>query len=229
MQCLHSSVLLHMSSICSRCHGCQALSSFALCCCCLTGIAAEYDDIQKRVAHQTVSAMDSAYCLTCNQQIADLLCKSVSADFQTAVLVMKGRVNQESALFSYQCHSSCTYGSMAGIRLLNGTLSADALDHRACRAIRRVPRRCCYALRPVAALTDNGSCCHVTGLQRMHECFSVYIYKHVLPENEPSLLQERRRSVPDTQHLSDDTEWYPDTEADAPARYPSTRPSAVAP
>ena len=33
-----------------------------------------------------------------------------------------------------------------------------------------------------------------------------------LQENAPSLLQELRKSVPDMQLLSDDTEWCPDKE-----------------
>ena len=69
-----------------------------LCSRCLSCVAAEYDDIQKGVAHQTVSSMDAADCLTCNKQIVDHLCEAVPADLQTAVLIVQRRVNQDREL-----------------------------------------------------------------------------------------------------------------------------------
>ena len=69
-----------------------------LCSRCLSCVAAKYDDIQKGVAHQTVSSVDAADCLTCNKQIVDHLCKAVPADLQTAVLIVQRRVNQDREL-----------------------------------------------------------------------------------------------------------------------------------
>lgn len=62
---------------------------FALACRSLTCIAAKYNDIQKGIAHQTVSSVDTAYRLACYQQIRDYLGKALAADLQTAVLIMK--------------------------------------------------------------------------------------------------------------------------------------------
>src|SRR5699024_5892041 len=90
---------------------CADSSFFSLCRSGLTSIAAEYDDIQQRVAHQTVTAMDTANSLTGNIQVFNAAL-AIGSNIDTAVLIMQSRVNQDRFLadidivFSKHTHHS---------------------------------------------------------------------------------------------------------------------------
>ena len=61
------------------------------------GVAAENDDIQQTVTHQTIAAVDAAYDLTGGVQILHIGL-AVIGDLKSAVLVMECGVDQDRLL-----------------------------------------------------------------------------------------------------------------------------------
>ena len=55
---------------------------------CFSRITAKNNNIQKRVSHQAVSSVNTADCLTGNEQVVDHLRKAISANLQTTVLIV---------------------------------------------------------------------------------------------------------------------------------------------
>ena len=74
------------------------LKNYSFIICMLTGIAAEHDDVQQTVAHQTVTAVDAANGLTGNQQVGDSLGEAFTADLQTTDLIVRRGIYQNREL-----------------------------------------------------------------------------------------------------------------------------------
>ncbi len=150
----------------------------ALCFCgrSLACVAAKYDDVQQGVAHQTVSSVDPSYSLSCHQKVVDHLREAVSADLQSAVLIMKRRI-YEDRQFSHIDIIVHIHTQHRRNTLFNRSPAADELDHRSIQPY-AASKRCLHAFAPVGALADNGSRRYVTGLQRMHKRLALRIDQH---------------------------------------------------
>jgi len=119
----------------------------------LTCIASKYDDIQKRVAHQTVSSMNTADSLSCYKQVVDYFCKSVSADLKSAVLVVQCRV-YKNRKFSHIDIIFHVHTEHRRDPFLDRSRSADHLDHRSIKPY-AASKRCVHALAARCTLADN--------------------------------------------------------------------------
>ena len=169
-----------------------------LCSRCLSCVAAEYDDIQKGVAHQTVSSMDAADCLTCNKQIVDHLCEAVPADLQTAVLIMKGRIDENRFLtdidpvFSEHSHHS-------GNSLLDSSFAVYHFDKRRIQpdafAVRSLDSAVVFLTFP-----NNRGGRDVARLQRIDKRYTVFVDElraqrtHFFGNQSAVNLRRRRRA-----------------------------------
>ena len=95
----------------------------------LTCIPAKYDNVKKGIAHQTVSSMNTACGLSCRQEVWNRLGEAFSVNLKTAVLVMQRRIDQDRNLSHINpivhIHTEHCRDS-----LLNGSLSANQLNHR---------------------------------------------------------------------------------------------------
>ena len=65
----------------------------------LSRLTTEYDNVQQRVAHKSVCAVNTAGGFSCYKQIRNI-CKTIFVYFNAAVLIVQGRINQ-NRLFSY--------------------------------------------------------------------------------------------------------------------------------
>ena len=148
---------------------------FAFCSCLFTGISSEYDYVQKRVAHQSVSSMDSACSFSCNQKVRDFFCKSISINFQTTILVVQSRVDYDRH-FSHINAIVHVHTEHCRDSLLNSSLSSKDLNHRSIQPYTFQSARNLYAT-AFLTLTDNTGSIDVTGFQRVNIGFSVCIYK----------------------------------------------------
>ena len=148
---------------------------FAFCSSLFTGISSKYDYVQKRVAHQSVSSVDSACSFSCNQKVLDFFCKSVSINFQTTVLVVKSRIDHDRH-FSHINAVVHVHTEHCRDSLLNSSLASKDLDHRSIQPYTFQSARNLYAT-AFLTLTDNTGSIDITGFQRVNIGFSVCIYK----------------------------------------------------
>ena len=153
-------------------HGAQ-FYVFAFCSCFLTCVSTEYDNIQKGVTHQSVSSVDSACSFSGNQKVRDFFCESVSCDFQTTVLIMQCRVDQDRN-FSHIDTVVHVHTEHSRDSLLNGAFTTKDLDHRSIQPYTFCSSRNIYAT-AFFTLTDNTGCIDITRLQRMDISFTVCI------------------------------------------------------
>ena len=155
-------------------HGAK-LYLFAFGSCFFTCISSEYNYIKKRVAHQSVSSVDSACCLSCNQKVRDFFCKAVSVDLKTTVLIMKGRVDHDRD-FSHINAVVHVHTEHSRDSLFDGSFATEDLDHR---SVKPYTFSSTWNFHATAFLTlaDNTGSIYVTGFQRMNISFSVCIYK----------------------------------------------------
>ena len=109
--------------------------------------------------------MDSSNCLARYQQVIDCLCESLSADFQTAVLIMKSRINQNRHLSHINAvvhiHTEHCRNS-----LLDGSFASQNLNHRSVQPYSLFSARNFYAA-AFLTFTDNAGRIDVTGFKRM--------------------------------------------------------------
>ena len=139
-----------------------------------TCVSTEYDDIEERVTHKSVLAVDTADCLTCNEEVLNIG-HSVLADLDTAVLVVECGVDKDrllthiDAVLEVHTHHS-------GDSLLDSSLSVEKLYHRRVEPDTLTAVKCVNAL-ALTALADNRGCANVTCLEGIHECFAVSVDK----------------------------------------------------
>ena len=147
------------------------------CCSSFSCIAAKYNNVKQRVAHQTVSSVDSSDSLACYKQVVYRIGEAFAVDFQTAVLIMQGRINQ-NRLFSHIDTILHEHTEHSRDSLLDGSFSVKQIDHRGIQPYSLALRSLNALVAVVGAFTNNACCGYVTGFQRMHESFAVYVYEH---------------------------------------------------
>ena len=90
---------------------------------------------------------------------------------------MQRRVNQDR-LFSHIDAILHEHTEHSRDSLLNGAFSVDQLDHWSIQPYSLALWSLNALVAVVGALADDACCRYITGFQRMHECFAVYVYEH---------------------------------------------------
>ena len=137
----------------------------------LACVTAEYDDVEQRVAHQSVCAVNTACDLACCEEVLDT-CLAVRVDLDTAVLIVQCRIDKDrllcdidAALLEHTVHSRDS--------LLDCALAVLDLDDRSVKPY-AVAVLCLHAV-ALRALADDGSSLDVTGLKRVNEDVAILV------------------------------------------------------
>ena len=150
----------------------HVLDGFCLCSRRTTCVATENYNVQKRVAHKSVSAVNTAYRFACHEQVFNRGF-AVAVDIYTAVLIVQRGIDEDrffadidSVLIEHTEHCGNTFH--------NSALAADLFDHR-----RIQPDALSVGsfdtVAALVALADNGSRGYVTRFERIDERFAVLV------------------------------------------------------
>ena len=127
----------------------------------LAGAAAENDDVQQRVAHEAVAAVDASHSLAGHIEVLHVG-QALGVDLEAAVLIVEGGIDQDGlladvdAVFAEHAHHG-------GNPLFNGALAVFQLDHGSIQPD-AYPLGGLDALTPVGAFPDDGGGGDVAGL-----------------------------------------------------------------
>ena len=139
------------------------------------GVAPEDDDIEQAVSHQTVSSVDATHDLARSKQVLHIRL-AVRRDVQTAVLIVKRRIDQNRL----RANINAMLGEHPQHRrnpFFNRSFAALDLDHWRIEP-HGVSQRRSDAFFARGTFSDDGRCCNVARLERVHERLALGVNEH---------------------------------------------------